>query len=277
MMVLIDDSFDDGNIATNTNGAGSGFNSGVFATGATPTEASGAVGIAQGTGGSSRSQIASTDTFNANDSLAVTTTFTVEDFGRNLSVDNNSTRHFVGLVSTAQTGSNGIRNGGPFETRIDGLWIGLQPREATGGLPGTLDLDGQGILAYVNGGTITTLATWEWNQDLVTWDTVSTFRSDRIAVDLTSSLELSLSSDATGYSLSFSSASGTAPGDISGTWATAGVTNDLDLVHAAVYSQGNSGDLNLSSILVTQDSIPEPGSVMLCGLAGLLAFRRKRA
>ena len=279
MTVIIDDSFDDGNIATNTNGTGSGFNSGVFSSGATPTEALGAVGIAQGAGGgASRSQIASTDLFNVNDSLAVTTTFTVEDFGRNSSVNGNSTRHFVGLVSSPQPGGNGIQNGGPFETRIDGLWIGLQPREAVGGLAADFDLNGQGILAYVDGNTITTLATWEWSQDLVTWDAASGFRSDRIAVDLMSSLELSLSSDDTGYSLSFSSGSGTTPGDISGTWVDAGVTNDLDSVRAAVYSQGDSGDLNLSSILVTQgEAIPEPGSVMLCGLAGLLAFRRKRA
>ena len=77
-------------------------------------------------------------------------------------------------------------------------------------------------------------------------------------MDLLEPIELTLRSDATGYALSFAtSGAGTLPDNISGTWAAAGVTNDLDLVHAVAYSQANSGNFVLSEISVTETSSNE--------------------
>lgn len=247
---LIADSFDDDDITTNTNGIGSGFVTGFHNDStATVTEAEGLITVTSGANGAARQQIASVETFNANDSTPIETTFSLEDFGRNASIDSETTRHFLGLVSSTDTGGNGIQNSGPFQNQVDGLWVGLQVREDSGDLTGVDN--GQGTLVYANGTTNTVLATWTWNQDLVMWDEASTFRSDRISMDLLSPIELTLTSDATGYSLSFTtSGTGTLPDNISGTWADAGVTNDLDTVHAVAYSQANSGDLVLSSIRV---------------------------
>lgn len=251
---LIEDAFDDDDIATNTNGTGSGFVVGFHnGTTATVTEAEGIVTITSGEFGSARQQIASVETFSANDVTPIEATFSIEDFGRNTSIDSETTRHFLGFASSTDTGGNGIRNTGPFADHLDGLWIGLQVREDVGDLIG-ID-NGQAALVYTNETTNTVLATWTWNQDLVMWDEASTFRSDRIAMDLLSPIELTLRSDASGYSLSFTtSGAGTLPDNISGTWADAGVTNDLDTVHAVAYSQANSGDFVLSSISVEETS-----------------------
>ena len=249
---LVGDAFDDDNIETNTNGIGSGFNIGLHnLSNSTVTEAEGQVTITSGGGGAARQQIASIETIDAGTSTAAVATFTVEDFGRDASTDNNTTRHTIGLVSSPNSGGNGITNSGVFENQLTGLWIGLQIREDAGGLTG-LD-NGQGALIYTSGSTNTVLASWTWSQDLVMWDAESTNRSDRIEMELLSPLTLTLSSNETSYALSFATTgTGTLPANISGTWAAAGVTNDLTSVHAAVYSQGNSGSIALSSISVTE-------------------------
>lgn len=269
--VIINDSFDDGDITTNTSGVGSGFN--VFENaGATTSDNSGGASGAQlsgGTGGASRTSIASIETFDANSATAVTGTFSLSDFGRSASFNSNTTRLFVGF------NEGNASNTGVLENRLDGLWVALQSNEIAAGAD-----NGEGALFYVDGTTVTNLQTWTWDQSLVNWDSASTFRSDRISTDLLAPLTLELTSDATGYSLNFAtSGSGVLPANIAGTWAGAGVTNDLTSVRASAFLQGDRGNLELSNITVeSATAIPEPASFALLGLSSIgLIVRRRRS
>ena len=272
--VVIDDQFDDGNPATNTGGIGTFTPSTIAADNGAVTEASGVVTVGGGVNGGSWAAIRSVESFDANSATdTVTGIFEVSDFGRSASADANTTRLFVGFSQLGGNGGNALLES-PGANK-DGLWISLQSRENTNGVD-----NGQGGLHYKDDATATTLASWTWDQSLVVWDSASTFRSDRIATDLQDPLTLTLTSDATGYSLGFATTgSGVLPGNVSGTWAAAGVANDLSTAFAAVNLQGDaSGSLSLSSINVsTPSAVPEPGSLAVLGLGmlGLIAGRRR--
>ncbi len=236
--VIIDDSFDEVDLGTNPNGIGAGFNSDDFGGGGAASEAGGEAEVAGGPGGASRTQIASKDVFSANSQFTATATFSIESFGRSTTANSDTTRLFVGMVNSASTSGDGINSTGVLANALNGLWVALQSREDTNGFD-----NGVAGLVYVEGNTVTTLATWTWDQSLVDWDDSSTFRSDRISTQLLDPITLTLSSDAEGYSLSFATTGeGTLPPNVSGTWLETGLTNDLSAVHAAAYLQGNLGD-----------------------------------
>jgi hypothetical protein len=223
------------------------------------------VELGAGVDGAAYSRIRSKDIFYGNSDVAVTNIFEFTEFGRTNSVDFNTSRLFVGMVSTNEA------NNYVLSTQVDGLWIGLQVNEETGGIAtpgGSFDGDwnGKGGLFYVNGTVVTVLGQWIWDQSLVAWDDLSTFRSDRIRQELLHDLALTLISDATGYSLAFATTgAGTLPPDISGTWAAAGVENDLSVVETAAFIQGNLCSVVLDSVGVTGDgeaALPPPAPVV---------------
>ncbi len=234
---IITDLFDDDDLATNPD-TGSGFN--VFTTpdgGGVVFEEEGFARLDGGSGGAFRGRMGSADTFSANSVDGVTAVFVVDDFSRSASIDNGTTRCFVGLVQTGGSGT-GVQAGGTLENTVDGLWVSLKSNETANGAD-----NGEGALFYVDGNTVTELATWDWDQSLVSWDVESAFRSDRIAMDLLDPLTLTLTSNDLGYSLSFTTdGGGILPANISGAWADAGVANDLDVVHAAAQLQGQTDD-----------------------------------
>ena len=196
----------------------------------------------------------------------------VNEFGRQ-TTDNSSTgRFFVGLSDA--TAQNGV-----IQNTVDGLWVVLQANEDVGPAGNTID-NGNGGLFFIDGSTVTALGLWTWNTDLVDVDTASTLRSDRISQDLlpTEDLTIELSSDAVGYSLSFSTNGfGTVPTAISGTYAAAGITNDLTQVSAVVAGQGNQNNFVVDQVVVRVNAVPEPSSfALVAGLGGLVFTRRRR-
>jgi hypothetical protein len=239
---FIFDEFDDGDMATNTSGVGSGFEVAVRNEGSV-TEADGLVTILGGNTGASRNQIGSKESFSANDS-PVFGIFTVTDMYREQSIDNGTARFYAGFCPTLPNFQ------GPVENSVDGLWIVVHSRYNLAGID-TWDT-GDGGLVHIDGGVRTTLAKWAWDTSVFTFDTASGLRSDRVALDMIASdLTFVLSSDAHGYSLSISSTDGTAvlPDAVSGTWAAAGVTNDLSEVYASVWTQGACPDNEMGLVL----------------------------
>ena len=268
--IIVDDNFDDGDLTMNLAGIGTGFTVS-NSSGGNFTEA-GTEASFGGTGGASRSFLISNEDFDANGALSTTTTFVVNEFGRQ-TTDNSSTgRFFVGLSDA--TAQNGV-----IQNTVDGLWVVLQANEDVGPAENTID-NGNGGLFFIDGSTVTALGLWTWNTDLVDVDTASTFRSDRISQDLlpNEDLTIELSSDAVGYSLSFSTNGvGTVPTAISGTYAAAGITNDLTQVSAVVAGQGDQNNFVVDQVVVRVNAVPEPSSfALVAGLGGLVFTRRRR-
>jgi len=255
---FIFDEFDDGDMAFNASGVGSGFEVAVRNEGSV-TEADGLATILGGNGGASRSQIGSKESFSANGST-VFGIFSVTDMYRRDSADNGTARFYAGFCSTLPN-----LLVAPVADSVDGLWIVIHSRYDLTGI--NTWSTGDGGLVYVNGGVVTELAKWAWDSSVFTFDTASGFRSDRVAVDMIASdLTFVLSSDADGYSLSISSTDGTAvlPDAISGTWAAAGVSNDLSEVYASVWTQGaysgNEMGLVLDRIVVNEEGWEQRGA-----------------
>ena len=247
--IIISDEFNDGDLTTNTNGTGNGFEVLSFNGGQTPTESDGIAFLdpaPEGANGGHRHQINSLDSFDAASSTPIRTTFVVNDFGRSETFDGETTRLFVGLSQ----GTGSVGNAGVTANAVDGLWISFQSREDLNGTD-----NGQGALFYIDGTDVTPLGTWTWDQSLVVWDADSDLRSDRIATDLQSPLTCVLTVAADSYELSFSAATGTVPATVSGTFSELGLTNDLTTATATAASQTDlRGLFSFGSVTVEQVS-----------------------
>ncbi|MCP4613935.1 MAG: hypothetical protein GY845_35050 [Planctomycetes bacterium] len=237
------DEFDDGDIATNTSDVGDGFEINEGGIGGV-TEADDLATILGGDSGANRNQMGSKDSFSANGS-PVFGIFTVTDMYRTNSADNGTARFYVGFSDTLPNAQ------GPLQTSsVNGLWIVIHGRYTYTGVD-TWNT-GDGGLVHVSNGVRTALAQWTWDSSVFTFDTASNLRSDRVALDMIASdLTFVLSSDAAGYSLTISSKDGTAvlPEPMIGTWAEAGVTNDLSQVYASAWTQGASPDNPMGLVL----------------------------
>ncbi|MHC4568623.1 MAG: LamG domain-containing protein, partial [Planctomycetota bacterium] len=247
---FIFDEFQDGDVTTNTSGIGDGFEAAVRNEGSI-VEEDDLVKILGGNTGASRNQIGSNNSFSANGS-PVFGIFSVTDMYRRDSADGGTARFYAGFCPTLPNFQ------GPVENAVDGLWIVIHSRYNLAGIDTWST--GDGGLVYIDDGVRTVLARWAWDSSVFTFDTASGFRSDRVAVDMIASdLTFVLSSDSDGYSLSISSTDGSVilPDAVSGSWADAGVTNDLSEVYASVWTQGsNSGNemgLFLDRIVVNEE------------------------
>jgi len=230
--VFIDDEFEDGAVATNSSGTGDGFEAAVRNQGSI-VEEDGLVKIFGGNTGASRSQIGSINSFSANGS-PVFGVFTVTDMYRSASLDNGTARFYAGFSDTLPNFA------GPLQTSaVNGLWIVIHGRYTFTGVDTWST--GDGGLVFVDSGVRTPLAQWTWDSSVFTFDTASGLRSDRVALDMIApDLTFVLSSDAAGYSLSFSSSDGgvVLPEPVIGTWAETGLSNGLSEVYASVWTQG---------------------------------------
>lgn len=237
--VKVDDHFDDGAIGTNTTGVGTGFNSWDGQWSATVTEANSKVTLNNPVHGGSRCSIASKDGAALGNGLS-----RFEFRGVSFAVANNTTsgstaRNIIGVEgsSLAFDYDNGLPTG---------FWIQFENNSLTaaGGGGGW---NGTSVLFYeANNDTKKVLATWTF--DTLNWNTGT--RNFTPVLDIT----LDISPD--GYKLTIEGDTITVlSGSLAGSFAAAGITNELTMGYAASFVQSENPNVNISidRILITEN------------------------
>jgi len=255
--LIIDDQFADGNLGSNP-GTGSGFTS-VTLDGPAWTESGTDARHALGTNGSQRASLQSNDSFVANGANTTRVQWTISGWSRD-NVDSGNGRFMIGVAPNGAPGEYPFAGG-----KVDGLWIGMNTEADAH--PGV----GVSGVTYVDSGTVTGLgSSWQWDDNGVdtpgatlidiTTDGSPT-REDRVGIamnapDLTVILEIAQDS----WSVDFSSTGGVVvlPAPQSGTFSSAGLTNDLSNAIVSVYHQGNGN--HFASIDRIAVEILEPAS-----------------
>ena len=245
--IVYQDTFDDGDIATNS-GIGGGFSQEI-GLGTGFTEAGGSID-ADTSVNNNRAFGFSTNTFD------LSTGFTLEFTANASALGNNSANRFsVGLAAAgadfATFSVSGRNFLGDNRAAFEGVGIDFTTDQGQG-----LNYnDGLGNPAVVPGGPVGTV----------------TVLSNAQTITASTDLAVSLTVNADGsYSYSINDAP-----------ATTGAAFGLDLsqeYHFATYFQDNIGDFSISEVTLTAlDPIPEPSSTALLGLGGLaLILRRKK-
>ena len=295
-VLIIADEFDDGDPTTNTSGTGTGFAEFVTGNAAqlAAVDFSGETGgvltrVSDAINGAATSRYESNDAFAADAPGATTSArWTFTDFSRGDTRAGSNGRMAFGLLDSAFAGAGTT----PYNTQ-DGLWIAFNSdQDPTVGV-------GIGGLSYIDGATVTELASWSWddngldvpNGTLIDFslganDHSPDDREDRVIIDMIApDLTVLLELVADSWSLSFSSTDPTAvlPPGAAGTFSGLGLTNDLSSAKVAIFSQGAENlTWELDRLLVTTtsataDRIPEPATMCLLGLGALLALRRRRS
>ncbi len=234
--VLVDDHFDDGNVGTNTGGTGSGFNSdGV-------SESGSAVTFISDYGWDQRRMT-------SKDAVPVGTNSAVFEF-RQVSFAKNPTNSHTGSTDRLYLGVKDNNTANSMQGNPDtGFWIQIESDSvATGG--GNGSWTGTSILFYESGTDVcTTLASWTY--DTLNWDD-----NDPATMNFTPVLDITLELGPDGYTLTIDGDTiSSLTGSLSGTYAAAGITNELTTGYAAVYSQSEAPGINLSidRIVVTEN------------------------
>ncbi|QNN21308.1 hypothetical protein HED60_03160 [Planctomycetales bacterium ZRK34] len=270
---IIDDHFDDGDVATNTTGDGTGFvdRKGF---GASPAVESGSILTqANAADGTQQTLLLSNETFSVASAMTTRITWTLTDVSKNL-VNTGNGRMLLGVIADNESGTS-IGNLNPYESDRDGLWIAINhDQDPAAG-------EGVGGLAYIDGADDDAVGftsfSWDDNGAGVGGGTLIDFgsgatREDRNSIDMIAgdvTVILDVSQDA--WSLSFASTDTNAvlPASVSGTFTGLGAINDLSNVHAAAFLQGN-GNTTFSFDRITVESIAVPAPVALP--AGLVLF-----
>lgn len=268
--IVVDDHFDDGDIATNTTGIGSGFNWATYSAGWTDppvsayvTESGTTVSLINEQLGWSRAAITSKD--GADMGAASSFQFNGVSFSRNASAwdwGGGGSGEGTDRLAIGVKGSDVARD------TDEGLWAGFYVQFESDSLFTGINSGWNGIstLFYVDGSANkTSLATWSFDTlDWEDWD-------NQGAWDFTPVLDIVLDIDADGYALSIAGDTITLlSGALSGAFA-----NDLTTGYAFAFAQTEypSMDTSIDQIVIT--GIPEPATLVLLGLGGLLLRRKK--
>lgn len=191
--VVIDDEFDDRNVATNDSGVGTGFFTGTSAEGSTFVESGTletVLAMIPNGSGSTITGISSKDTFDFFNADGATLTWDVHHYA----ASPGSYRAFVGVGDTQNNIAGTL--GSPFLTNEAYVWVQLNTVDpAFGGTQGALLVDKAGVPGEPNPPTV--LANWEWN-----------------SFDGISPMTITMNLDETGYDIDFSD--GTT--SVTGTW-----------------------------------------------------------
>ncbi len=244
----IDDHFDDDELTTNSSGTGSGSGFNVLSNGVTLSEADGLASIIAGSSGANSGNLFSKDSFDANSPGGITASFKLTEFTRDVSAGG-AGRYYIGVSADSSHDTGDPLTGG-FQAK--GLWIVLHTRNDNAAFAGIGNL--QSGLVYNNGSANTILAAWDWDPGVITFDTAGAGQVQRYGIDFhLDDLTFDLRSDDAGWALSFSSsdAEATLPAKVSGTWAAASVTNDLDTAYLAMSMQSsNNGRIDCDRVVV---------------------------
>ena len=267
--VVVDDHFDDGAIGTNTTGIGSGFNSATYSAGWTDppvsayvTESGTTVSLINEQLGWSRSAITSKEGagIGANTSRFE---FRGVSFSRNASAwdwgggGGGTDRLALGVRgdSIAEDTDAGLATGFWIQMESDSLYTGVNS-----------GWNGISTLFYNSSADVKTqLATWSF--DTLDWEDWA----NQGAWDFSPVLDITLDIDATSYALSIAGDTITL---LSGAMSGAFV-NDLTTGYAFAFEQTEYPSLDTSIDQVVITEIPEPATLALLGLGGLLLRRKK--
>jgi chitodextrinase len=226
----VDDSFDDGDIASNTLGTGSGFASYSSTTDGTAicAESNGVAVLESGLNGGRRAAMASNESADTMTSDGATYLFEDVSFGfaSDDSGDGGTHRTYLGIRDTAGAGDEGIN---PEE----GFFVEFGFVEMSGLAAGTSSF------VYNNAANVkTVLANWTFDNLLITDVEIST----NVMLDIT------IVVDDTGWSLDIlgDTCDGGSAISFAGTHAASSVTNTVDTGHAFAFNQSESPNLSMS-------------------------------
>ena len=247
--VIVDDHFDDGDIGANATGIGTGFDT-VSLTGGSVTESDSSANLINTNNGAARAGIAS------NEGASLGAGITRFEF-RGVSFLRNT-----GNTGTGSTGRTavGVRGDGTAEDVDGGVATGFWIQFESGDIgQNNASWSGTSTLFYESStGIKTVLATWEF--DTLNWDD-----NNAATMDFTPVLNVTLDLSPSGYSLTIEGDTiSNVTGSLSGSYASAGITNELTIGHAFAFNQGEAPGLNMSvdQIVVTEDaSGPELASL----------------
>ena len=261
--VIINDDFDDGDIAIN-NGIGTGFLGGEAGPGdSTPTESGSSVFLESGVNGGRRSILSSNDFANTTTALGAAYQFNGVNFAvaADDSGDGTTRRQYFGVRDTIGSNDAQLNPG-------EGYFVEFGFGDLSGNAEGT------STFFYNSAGNVrTTLANWTFDTLSITDAGVTNAELD-IAIDVSDTdWAISITGDTQGMGQAI---------DFSGTNLGSGIDNTIDTGYVFAFNQSESPNLQYSfdQVVVTQNvsAIPEPTSLALLGLGSIgLLVRRKRS
>lgn len=260
---IVNDHFNDGAIGTNTMGIGTGFSSDIQSGGAAITESGTTVALINNEVAWARAMVAS------NQGAVMGSASSFQFNGVSFSQSPNgwdwggsTDRLALGVQEdgVAYNFDNGMKTGFWIQFESDSLVTGVNSQ-----------FNGISTLFYNSSTDVKTkLATWSF--DTLNWDDWA----NRGTFNFTPVLNIALALDGTGYSLDLQGDTITLlSGSLSGTFASAGITNELTVGHAFAFAQTENPSLTASIDQIVITGIPEPATLALLGLGGLLLRRKK--
>ena len=268
--ILVNDSFDDGNLTTNTLGVGSGFNEQAQSNGSSNAETGGSAVLDGISNGGTRLRINSIE--GADTTTAAGANYLFEDLVIGLaSNDGGDGATFRNAVGVAQGNATHA-----VDNLADGFFVAIANDFYTAGGTGFND---NSFFFHQAGGVRTQLASWDF-------DTLAFTDGDPAGTDGTvtaNPLNVAINLDSLNWSLDITgdTQGGGSAVSFAGTHAGSGIVNVITAGSAYVGTQTESPNVSLSvgriQIENNVSSVPEPTSLALLGLGSIgILVRRKR-